>query len=336
MSIPAGMQAVVLEEEGGPLVLRERPIPQPGKNEVLIRMAASPINPSDLGYLRGMGETKRPLPAVPGIEGSGVVVAGGSGMLPRLLVGRRVACARKANRDGAWAEYMVTSAMQCIPLQHPVSFETGSMLIVNTMTVVIFLEMIKQGRHKAVVNTAAASQLGRMLVKLSIKHGFELINIVRREEQAETLRMLGAKHVLVSAEDDFDQELKMLSHHLKATLILEAIGGSFTQRLIDASPDGSTLVFYSSLSGEPAGISPNSIYNHGRRVEGFFLAPWALKNGALKILQVALRAQGLLRTDVGRITVHKRIPLSAAQEGLELYQNDMSAGKILFVMKPHA
>lgn len=333
MSIPAVMQAVVLEEEGGPLVLRERPVPQPGKNEVLIRMAASPINPSDLGYLRGMGETKRPLPAVPGIEGSGVVVAGGPGILPRLLVGRRVACARKANRDGAWAEYMVTSAMQCIPLQKSISLDLGSMLIVNTMTVVIFLEMIKQGKHKAIVNTAAASQLGQMLVKLSHRHGFPLINIVRREEQAETLRALGARHVLVSAESDFDRRLAALTRELHATLVLDAIGGGFTQRLIDASPDGSTLVFYSSLSGEPASIRPNSIYNHGRRVEGFFLAPWALKNGVLKILQVALRAQGLLRTDVGRITIHKRIPLAAAQEGLELYQNDMSAGKILFVME---
>jgi hypothetical protein len=67
-------------------------------------------------------------------------------------------------------------------------------------------------------------------------------------------------------------------------------------------------------------------------VEGFLLAPWALKNGVLKILQVVLRAQGLLRTDVGQITIHKRIPLSAAQAGLELYQKDMSAGKVLFVM----
>ena len=71
-TLPAMMQAVVLEEEGGPLLLRQRPVPQPGKNEVVIRMAASPINPSDLGYLRGMGETKRSLPTVPGIEGSGV------------------------------------------------------------------------------------------------------------------------------------------------------------------------------------------------------------------------------------------------------------------------
>jgi len=331
-TIPATMQAVVLEEEGGPLMIRERPVPQPGKNEVLIRMAASPINPSDLGYLRGMGETKRPLPAVPGIEGSGVVVAGGSGALPRFLVGRRVACVRKANRDGAWAEYMVTSAMQCMPLQKSISLELGSMLIVNTMTAVIFLDMIKQGRHKAVVNTAAASQLGQMLVRLSHKHRFPLINIVRREEQAETLRVLGAGHILNSAESDFDRRLEALTRELNATLVLDAIGGDFSQHLIDASPDGSLLMFYSNLSTEPARIRPNSISNHGRRVEGFYLAPWARKNGLFKVLQAALRAQRLLRTDVGQITIHKRIPLSAAQEGLELYQKDMSAGKVLFVM----
>jgi NADPH2:quinone reductase len=330
-AIPAMMQAVVLEEEGGPLVLRQRPVPQPGKNEVLIRMAASPINPSDLGYLRGMGETKRVLPAVPGIEGSGLVVAGGSGPLARFMVGRRVACVRKSNRDGAWAQYMVTSAVQCVPLGKSLSLELGSMLVVNTMTVVIFLDMIKKGKHAAAVNTAAASQLGQMLVRLSLKHGFGLINIVRREDQAETLRAIGAQHALISTEPGFDEKLKALAHRLNATLLLDAIGGDFTQRLIDASPDGSTLVFYSGLSGEPASIRPNSIYNHGRRVEGLLLAPWALKNGVLKILQVALRAQNLLQTDV-QITIQRRLPLSAAQEGLELYQRNMSAGKVLFVM----
>lgn len=334
-AIPDMMQAVVLEEEGGPLVLRRRPVPRPGKNEVLIRMAASPINPSDLGYLRGMGETERPLPAVPGIEGSGVVVAGGSGALPRILVGRRVACARKSNRDGMWAEYVVTSAMQCVPLPKSISLELGSMLIVNTMTVVIFLDIIRKGRHAAVVNTAAASQLGQMLVRLSLKHGFTLINVVRREKQAETLRALGARHVLVSAESDFDQKLGALTREFNATLLLDAIGGDFTQRLIDASPDGSLLMFYSNLSTEPARIRPNSISNHGRHVQGFYLGPWAKKNGLFKVLQAALQAQRLLRTDA-QITIHKRIPLTAAQEGLELYQKDMSAGKVLFVMDSQA
>jgi NADPH:quinone reductase-like Zn-dependent oxidoreductase len=100
ITLPEMMHAVVHDEESGSLVLRQRPIPQPGKNEVLIRMAASPINPSDLGYLRGTGEMKRPLPAMPGIEGSSVIVAGGFGALPRFMVGRCVACARKADRDG--------------------------------------------------------------------------------------------------------------------------------------------------------------------------------------------------------------------------------------------
>jgi NADPH:quinone reductase-like Zn-dependent oxidoreductase len=335
MSIPAMMQAVVLEEEGGPLFLRQRPVPQPGKNEVLIRMAASPINPSDLGFLRGMGETKRTLPAVPGIEGSGTVVASGSSAIARFMMGRHVACVRKLNRDGAWAEYMVTSAVQCVPLRKSLSFELGSMLVVNTMTVVIFLDMVKKGKHAAVVNTAAASQLGQMLVRLSLKHGFGLINIVRREEQAETLRTLGAQYVLISTEADFDEKLKTLARQLKATLVLDAIGGPFTQCLIDASPDGSLLVFYSSLAGEPASIRPNSIYNHGRRVEGFYLAPWAAKNGVFKVLQVVLRAQTLLRTNA-KITIHRRIPLSEAQEGLMLYQKNMSAGKVLFVMDAQA
>jgi NADPH:quinone reductase len=84
------MEALQLERYGGPLVVRRIPVPRPGRGEVLIRLAAAPINPSDLGFLAGSYAAQRPLPAVPGFEGSGTVVAAGPGLLPRLLAGRRV------------------------------------------------------------------------------------------------------------------------------------------------------------------------------------------------------------------------------------------------------
>lgn len=109
-----GMQAVLLEENGGPLTLGQVPIPQPGPGQVLIRMAAAPINPSDLGFVKGSYGFQKGFPIVPGFEGSGTVVAAGSGLLPRLLVGKRVACS--AALGGTWAEYLVASASSCFPL----------------------------------------------------------------------------------------------------------------------------------------------------------------------------------------------------------------------------
>ena len=152
ISIPESMQSIRLEEENGKLQARQIPVPKPGPGEVLVRMAASIINPADIVFLnRGGAYTKRKLSVVPGIEGSGTVVASGSGFLPMFLKGKRVACSKPPESDGTWADYMLTKASLCAPLQKNVSLEKGANLVVNPMTVVIFLEMIKEGKHAAVV-----------------------------------------------------------------------------------------------------------------------------------------------------------------------------------------
>jgi NADPH:quinone reductase-like Zn-dependent oxidoreductase len=104
------MQAVLLEENGERLTIGEIPVPQPGPGQVLVRIAAAPVNPSDLGFLRGSYGFQTPFPVVPGFEASGTVVAAGPGLLPRLWLGKRVACAVSAT-GGTWAEYLVTRAV---------------------------------------------------------------------------------------------------------------------------------------------------------------------------------------------------------------------------------
>lgn len=330
--IPDTMQVIRLEEENGKLQIRRLPVPKPGPGEVLIRMAASTINPSDIGFMYSTsGYSNRELPVTPGNEGSGTVVAVGDGFLPRFMLDKRVACTKSKIDRGTWAEYILTKASLCFPLKKDVSFESGATLIVNPMTALAFFEIIEKGRHTAFVNTAAASQLGRMLIRLANKKGIPLINIVRREEQSDLLRSLGAEQVLVSSDADFDQNLKELTHRLHATLILDAISGEFTQRLIDASPAGSLILFYSNLSQSPATINPNSLWYFNRRVEGFHLSTWSKDQNFLKILLNTRRVQNLAHHDL-TTAFRKRIPFTDAQEGLELYQKNMTAGKILLVM----
>jgi len=330
--MPETMRAVQLDEYGGPLTVRQIPVPFPGPGQVLVRMAASPINPSDLGFLRG-GYRERPLPTVPGLEGSGTVVGAGPGFFPRLLMGRRVACTASSSSGGTWAEYTVTPATNCVPLKKSLSLEQGAMLTVNPLTALAFFDIIKRGRHAAVVNTAAASQLGQMIVRRGLKRAVPVINVVRRPEQADLLTAIGAKHVLNSSEPDFNGKLRGLAHQLRATLFLDAIAGKFTQQLIDASPKGSLILLYSVLSGEPARVNPNTLWFDERRVEGFHLSTWATKNNLLKVLSAAWQAQNLASTDL-RSKVRQRLPLPAIQEALELYQSNMTAGKMLLVMSP--
>ena len=120
--IPETMQAIRLEEENGKLQVRQLPVPEPGPGQVLVRMAASTINPSDIGFMYSTsGYSNRVLPVTPGIEGSGTVVAAGSGFLSNFMLGKRVACAKTSTGDGTWAEYMLTKASLCVPLQKNIS-----------------------------------------------------------------------------------------------------------------------------------------------------------------------------------------------------------------------
>src|ERR1041385_2500581 len=134
-SLPSTMHAVQLDKPNGQLMLREIPVPRPQAGQVLVRMAAAPINPSGLGALAGLSyRGERRFPFTPGLEGSGTVIEAGSGIMPRLLNGRRVACSALLTGDGTWAEYMVTSAQSCIPLNKNVSFERGATLLVNPLS----------------------------------------------------------------------------------------------------------------------------------------------------------------------------------------------------------
>ncbi len=332
-NIPETMQAVVLKAYGEPVQVRQIETPRPGPGEVLVRMAAAPINPSDLGFLAGGYRSSKPTPVVPGFEGSGRVVAAGPGILPRLWLGRRVACAASGRHGGTWAEYMVTKASLCIPLSASTGLEPAAMMLVNPLTALAFFDLAHQGSHPALVNTAAASNLGRMVLRLGQARHIPVINIVRRAEQVELLRSLGAELVLDSSEPDFDSRLAELARQYQASLLLDAIGGEMTERLLTAGPTGSTVVCYGLLSYQNACFDPRLLFNQDKRLTGFLLTTWQSQRGLLRILLAARRAQGLLSGELQPV-VHKKLPLSEVAQGLETYQNQMTAGKVLLVADP--
>jgi NADPH2:quinone reductase len=333
-SIPSTMEAVQLDGPNGKLTLREIPVPHPHAGQVLIRMAAAPINPSDLGALTGLSYSgERKYPFTPGLEGSGKVVEVGDGLMPHLLKGRRVACSASLAGDGTWAEYMVTSAKLCMPLNKGVSLEHGAMLLVNPLTALAMFEIVNRGKHRAVVSTAAASALGGMLLQLGKRYNTPIIHIVRREAQVDLVRERGGEHILNSSETDFVEQLRAIAHKLGATLLLDAIGGGMTQQLADAAPFGSTILLYSGLSRENSVINPFTALVKNLHFDGWFLANWMGEKNLFQVLQLSREAQSILATDL-QSPIHRRLPLSAAQQALETYINNMSAGKMLLVANP--
>src|SRR5215831_5450942 len=194
-TLPATMRAVQLRDydaKPSSLMVVEVPVPRPGPGEVLVRVAASPVNPSDLMFIAGRYGIRKPLPATPGLEGSGTVVEAGSGLMARFMKGRRVACAAADAKKsaGMWAEYVVTGAQFCVPLAKRVDTEQAATMLVNPFSAWALVETARKGGHRAAVQTAAASALGRMVIRLGQRFSLPVINVVRRAEQGELLRAM--------------------------------------------------------------------------------------------------------------------------------------------------
>jgi NADPH:quinone reductase-like Zn-dependent oxidoreductase len=329
---PDLMTAVVLDSYSGAEALRidQRPVPKPAKDEVLVKVAASPINPSDLAFLDGKYGFDNPPPVVPGGEGSGTVVAVGPGPMGRYFLGKRVACLSKGERDGIWSEYVVASTKGgTFPLHKSVSLEQGAMSVINPLTASAFLEITKEGGHKSIVLTAAASTLGQMVNRMGRREMVQVINVVRRDAQVELLKAQGATVVLNSSDLDFDRQLHNACHQYDAHLAFDAVAGTMTGQLLKALPDNSTVTVYSCLSQTAPQTHVDEIIFQGKTITGFWLGPWLYSNKSLlQILMFWRRSQKLIGTDL-RSEIRARYPLQEARKAVQEYANQLTGGKIL-------
>ena len=306
-------------------------VPAPKRGEVLVRVAAAPCNPADLYYLCGRYGIDRPLPATPGFEGAGTVVASGGGLLARYMNGKRVACGGHAG-SGTWAEYAIVPADSCFPLARDVTLEQGAAALANPTTALALLSLAKRGRHRAFISTAAAGQLGRMIVVEARARRLAGIHVVRRAEQAAQLRELGAEHVLVSTSDAFDRELAALAAKLGATIAYDAVAGAMTGRLLAAMPSHGEVVVYGALSGEPCGgIDAMALAFGEKRVRGFEIEGHAREIGLFATFRLATAAQKRVRAGTFTTTIRDRVPLADAPARLAAYVDNMSEGKLLIV-----
>jgi NADPH2:quinone reductase len=327
------MRAVELRSyDGGAdsIVIAEKPVPRPGAGQVLVRIAAAPVNPSDLSFIRGTYGIKKRLPVVPGLEGSGEVVATGGGLFPRYFFGKRVACASPADGDGTWAEFMLAEAAYCIPLRKSTDIEHAATMIVNPFTAWALMGMAKSLGAQAVVQTAAASALGRMIVRLAVARGVHIINVVRRAEQVELLKSEGAGYVLDSSADDFDEQLRELCTRLRATVAFDAVAGEMTGRVLGSMPVRGTAIVYGGLSQRGCLLDPRSLIFERKSVRGFWLSDWLRHQSVLKKFFVAGKIQKLLKDEL-KTEIRARLPLEKAVEGLRQYEQQMTGGKVIFV-----
>jgi len=332
-TIPDTMQAVQVLSYGtdfDSLQIAEVPTPKPGRGQVLIKVTAAPINPSDLLFIRGQYGIKRPTPTIPGFEGAGIVVAAGPGPFGKRLIGKRVACPVPQDSDGSWAEYVICIAMQCIKLPSDISDEQGAMLLANPMTAIAILDEAKTRGHQAMIHTAAASALGRVLLHVSNQANYPVIHIVRREEQVNMLKAQGGKYILSSSEPDFQYQLKELAGRLKATIAFDAVSGEITGQLIDCMPTDSSVLIYGLLSSAPMPIDPHQLIFYKKQVEGFWLPNWIQQRGVVKTILTIRKAIKLVRAGFSS-QIAEKVPLNAIYDAIAEYERNMTRGKVLLV-----
>ena len=329
--LPTEYKAAILKGDNASLEIELRKITPLKAGEVWIKMKAAPINPSDLAMLTGEYPHKKTYPYAPGIEGTGRVVASGGGFMANFVLGKRVACSSSDTGDGTWAEYMKVSAGNCIPLISALSDEQAASTIVNPLTALALVETVKQKESKAFVNTAAAGALGKMLNRLAKQENLTVINIVRREGQVKELQSLGAEIILNSSLKSFENDLKTEYDKHQPTVILDAVGGHFSNVLLQPAPDETTLVSYASLTRDMIQIHPVPIIRFGKKLEGFHLAFWFKKQSRIKLIKTTRKVQKLIVDGTLTSNIAGRNSIEDINSAIKQYTEHMTEGKSILL-----
>lgn len=322
------MLAVTFSRFGKPtevVHVEEQPTPAPQPGEALVELVAAPINPADLGQLEGVYGTLPQLPATPGMEGLGQVVALGSGV-EGLAIGQRVFLPLGI---GTWRSHLAVRADRLLPAPEGDPLQLA-MISINPPTAQLLLEsVVPVARGEWVLQNAANSAVGRLLIVLAKRAGVRTINVVRRLELADELKLLGADVVLDEVE--LAKNVGEITGGARPRLGIDCVGGASTGRLGDALADGGTVVNYGLLSNRPPIMSPASLLFRGVSLRGFWLSRWL--SAAAREQRVGLYAglAALVADGTLRVPVDATFPLERVADAVARAQQGGRSGKVLLV-----
>jgi NADPH:quinone reductase-like Zn-dependent oxidoreductase len=355
------------------LSLAKVTIPEPGPDQVVVKIEASPINPSDLGLLvgpadmsaaktSGSGDDIKVTAKVPestlrfltarldeslpvGNEGAGTVIKAGSSEAAQALMGKTVSMIGGA----MYAQYRLLKATDCQPLPAGTTAAEGASWFVNPLTALGMTETMKREGHKALVHTAAASNLGQMLNKICLKDGIGLVNIVRSAEQARLLKDIGAKHIVDSSLPSFLEDLTTALVETGATIAFDAIGGGkLAGQILGAmemainktaktySRYGSSVhkqvYIYGGLNTGPTEL--NRSFGMMWGVGGWLLTPFLMKIGRPDQMRLRERVVAELKTTFAShytksVTLHEALQLA----NIAVYNKRATGEK--YLITPH-
>lgn len=328
------MKALVFERFGEPsevLRVKDVPIPEPGPGEVRVRMIASPINPSDLLVVRGLYGVLPSLPATPGFEGVGVVEKVGPGLLGLLAKGKRVTVINSAG--GNWAEYAVIPAPQARPVAADIADDQVASFFVNPATVLAMVRhVLKVPKGAWLLQSAAGSALGRMIIRLCKNDGIRTINVVRRREAMAELKAIGGDVVICSGDGAIDEQVRAATGGSGVKYAIDPVGGETGTQVFQSLGEDGRMLVYGTLTGEPLRIDPRLMIAGKKSVEGFWLGYWMRERSIPANLLLFREITSQIRTGTLSTKAGGRFSLEAIGEAVKEAEGVGKEGKVLLTI----
>lgn len=321
------MKELIFEQTGRPqevLQLKESPIPNPKPHEVLIKVLARNINPSDIMFVRGMYGITPKLPSSAGFEASGVVERGDeSGMVKS---GTRV----MFTSIGTWKEYVCVPASLVIPIPNAMSDDVACQAFVNPMTAFGMIEHSGLKSGDWLLITAGASAFGKFAVQMAKAEGIKVAATVRHDEQKVLLESLGAD-LTVNTETEKIQKVIAEKTEGGVHVVFDAVGGSLGAKALSClRPKGKMMVF-GALALENMPVNSGLLIFKNLAIEGFWLSTWIEELAPENRMKAFQQVFGFLLMQGSKVDVAQKFPLTEFKAALDAYEKPGRNGKILLI-----
>jgi len=330
-ALPRTMTAIEISEPGGPEVLRpaERPVPQPGPREVLIKVAGAGLNGADLTQRRGRYPMPPGAPDIPGLEASGTVVARGAGVR-EFAVGDTV-CALLIG--GGYAEYAVAPAPQCMPVPATVALEDAGALPETFCTV--WTNVFDRARLRAgetLLVQGGSSGIGYTAIELAKAFGAQVLATARTAEKCRACERFGADRAINYREEDFFEVARAYTGGRGVDVILDMVGGSYIPKEMELLAHGGRLVFVNLRAGRIVEADFGLIHAKHLVITGSRLRPLSIAEKGAICAQLVEKAWPLFASGKVKPEIYRRFPLREAAAAQRLMETSEHIGKILLTV----
>jgi len=323
------MKRILFRQYGKPadiLHLEETIKPIPNSDEVLIKVLASPINPSDIMFVQNLYGIRPQLPSAAGFEGVGIVEQTGENA--KIPIGTRVSF----TGIGAWGEYVLTNCRTLIPVPESMPDDVAAQLFVNPFTAVAMVEEsgVKEGEWLMI--TACASALGKMVIQICKMRGIKTLGTVRRNNLTNELKALGLNEVINTEEENLAQRVQQITQHKGAKAVLECVGGQTASDAVKCMGRGGIMLIYGLLSLQNPSIDIGLMIFRELTLKGFWLTDWMQRTDTATRQRVAGEVITLLATGQVQMPIEASYSLENIDKAVIHAEAHGRWGKVL--MKP--